>query len=71
MGTTVTFGTSGWTGSVRRIGATTLSREALDTTKINQTISGGEILLLKHLPLAARSIQVVLRLRRFLLVLHI
>ena len=42
MGTTITFGTSGWTGSVRRIGATTMSREALDTTKINQTLSTGE-----------------------------
>ena len=42
MGSTITFGTSGWSGSVRRIGATTMSREALDTTKINQTLSTGE-----------------------------
>ena len=40
--TTITFGTSAWTGSVRRIGGTTMSREALDTTKINQSLTGGD-----------------------------
>ncbi len=40
--TTVTFGTSGWTGSIRRIGGTTMSREALDTTKINQAFASGK-----------------------------
>jgi len=42
MGTTITFGTSGWTGSIVRIGASTLSRDALDTTKINQSIGAGD-----------------------------
>lgn len=42
MGTTITFGSSGWTGSVRRIGSTTMTREALDTTKINQSIGTGK-----------------------------
>lgn len=42
MGSTIAFATSGWTGSVRRIGATTMSREALDTTKINQSLGSGD-----------------------------
>ena len=41
MGTTISFATSGWTGSVLSIGASTLSREALDTTKINQSLGAG------------------------------
>jgi len=36
-GTTITFGTSGWTGSVISIGGTTQSREALEDTHLGTT----------------------------------
>ena len=41
IGTTITFA-DGYTATIRRVGATTLSRDALDTTKINQSIGAGK-----------------------------